>query len=72
MDREEGTRKTAEEIAKLSAEYIKKCIKIAQKNGIETEVVLLAVVDAVYIMLESSVYKVLEKQIEEEEKKCLS
>lgn len=43
-----------------------------QKNGIETEAVLLAVVDAIYTMLESSVYKVLEKQIEEEEKKCLS
>lgn len=72
MDREEGTRKTAVEITKLSAEYIKKCIKIAQKNGIETKAVLSAAVYVIYIMLESSVCKVLEKQIEEEEKKCLS
>lgn len=35
MDREEGTRKTAEEIAKLSAEYIKNVLKLRKKMGLK-------------------------------------
>lgn len=73
MDKEAGTsKKFADELAKATGTFIKETLRIARRNNIGSLKAMRCICVCISDAISFGVYKKLEKEIEEEEKKCLS
>lgn len=73
MDKEVGTnKKFADELAEATEAFIKEALKIAGRNNVESITAMGCLYRCISVAVAFDVYKKLEEEIEEEEKKCLS
>ena len=66
------SKKFTDELAKATGTFIKEALKIARKNNIGSLKAMRCICVCIADAISFGVYKKLEKEIEEEEKKCLS